>query len=196
MREIEVVLLDTYHCMIAKDEVRKMFGNLDLAREKSIPLEDVLEPLHGLVQKLLLEADESELTKYFNEKERKIIHAYRRITREVEYEEEDIKRAKEFLASVDFETFSNLVLKLAKLHVSWECLRNPKLGERVFEEEFDKITKHFRKWKKGEIDYERFRNRTAKLRKRIDDKMDDLFSIIWGREAAEEERRIRTLLLE
>jgi len=192
MREVEIVVLDMYECYLAKGEIRAVFRNLDLARSKLIPREMVLSPFReSRFRNFLLEAPESELRRFFDEEEIRIIRAYRRIV------EEDVLGAveeKRFLNSIDFETFSNFVLKLAKLRVSWGCLRNFELGERIFEKELKKITEYFERWKRGEIDYERFRDRTARWRRKIDDKIEDLFRIIWRPEIEEEARERRRAL--
>ena len=190
MREIEVVVLDGYGCYLAKKEVRDMFRYLDDVRKglasKGIVLDAFRSPPF---RDFLLEAAPYELIKYFDEKELEIIEAYRELNRGVT--EEELERLKSFFKSIDDETFFNFLLKLVKLRISWGCLRNLELGEKIFEKELKKIAEYFERWKRGEIDYKRFRDRTAKWRRRIDDKVEDLFGIVWRKEIEEEERAFR-----
>ena len=128
--------------------------------------------------------------KYFDEKEREIIYAYREIVRGAP----EAESLREYIRSFDFETFANFILKLTKLRISSGCLRNFELGEKIFEKELSKIAEYFKRWKRGEIDYKRLRDGTARWRRRIDDKIEDLFDIIWRKDIEEEERAYRRAL--
>jgi len=195
--EIEIIVLDSSACNYAKDHhIYDMFEKLNRVKEGKMLRANLLATLPEPAIFFVYHAPEGMLKKYFDREEIAVIREYRAIneiiarealrepgvltplSRETSRLAADLTRAFE---SVDFDTFANIILKLAILQVSIKCLVNPELAKRVFQKEFDEITKHFEKWKKGEISFDEFWTRTAKYRQRMNEKLSDLDYIVWKR---------------
>lgn len=195
--EIEIVVLDPPACNYAKDyHLYEMFEGLNRVKEGKLLRANLLATLPDPAIFFIYDAPEDMLKKYFSQEEIAVIREYRAIeeiiAREASREPEPLapmrREVSEFVSkliiafeSVDFDTFADIIFKLAMLQVSIKCLANTELAERVFRKEFDEIAKYFEKWKKGEISFDEFWGKTSKYRRRMNEKLRGLDFIIWKR---------------